>query len=160
LEEWDPDAIEAAQRLVELLMSRLSVVTVEHIGSTAVPGCAGKGVLDLMVLYPAGRLEETRNLLDALGFQRQTSRDPFPEERPMGTGAIAHQGKLFRIHAHVIAQDSPEVGELRRFRNRLRADEELRKAYVAKKRAILEQGITDPLDYSNAKGEFIREEVR
>jgi GrpB-like predicted nucleotidyltransferase (UPF0157 family) len=156
LEEWDPITAEAAQRLGEFLMSQMTGVTIEHFGSTAVTGCAGKGVIDLMVLYPPDGLHEARELLDAVGFQKQTSRDPFPEERPMRIGAIEHRGKLFRVHAHVIAADSPEAGELRSFRDRLRAEAELREAYVAKKRAILAEGITDQLEYSNAKGDFIR----
>ena len=40
---------------------------VEHIGSTSVPGCAGKGIIDLMVLYPVGGLEHARQVLDSLG---------------------------------------------------------------------------------------------
>ena len=127
----------------------------EHIGSTAVPGCAGKGVVDLMVLYPPGKLPEVRDALEALGFQRQTGRDPFPEERPMRIGSIEYDGTRFRLHAHVIALDSPEVLELRTFRDRLRGDPVLLEQYVALKRKIIAEGVTDSLDYSIRKGEFI-----
>src|SRR5207302_8912163 len=154
--EWDSDAPQVAQRLAEFLMARMPGFSVEHIGSTAVAGCGGKGVLDLMVVYPAGRLSEARDLLDAAGFQRQSSRDPFPEERPMRIGAIEHNRKTFRVHAHVIAEDSPEIAVLRGFRDRLRADDGMRAAYVEKKRAILAEGTTDPVDYSAAKDEFIQ----
>ena len=52
------------------------------------PGCAGKGVVDLMLVYPDGLLGASREVLEALGFQRQTTRDPFPEDRPMRTGSV------------------------------------------------------------------------
>ena len=74
----------------------------------------------------------------------------------MRLGAIEHKGKLFRVHVHVIAADSPEAAELRSFRDKLRADPELRRAYEANKRAILAKGITDTVDYCFAKGEFIQ----
>jgi GrpB-like predicted nucleotidyltransferase (UPF0157 family) len=46
------------------------------VGSTSVPGCAGKGVIDLMVVYPPGHLDDTKAVLADLGFQRQLSSFP------------------------------------------------------------------------------------
>ena len=120
------------------------------------PGCAGKGVIDLLVLYPSGQLEMAKKALHSLGFQPQGGRDPFPEDRPMRIGAILHEDEIFRVHAHVVSHDSPEAAELLRFRDRLRGDPALVAAYVADKRSILADGATDPLDYSTRKGGFIR----
>ena len=103
--EHDPRAMDVARQVGSLIESHLPGVVVEHVGSTSVPGCAGKGVVDLMVLYPSGGLPAVRDKLDELGFQRQTTRDPFPEERPMRTGSVDHDGTRFRLHAHVIAAD-------------------------------------------------------
>jgi GrpB-like predicted nucleotidyltransferase (UPF0157 family) len=153
---YDPRAPAVAGKLAELIGGACPQLVVEHIGSTAVPGCAGKGVIDLAVLYPPGLLAAARQALDALGFQRQTTRDPFPEDRPMRVGAVRHDGTLFRVHAHVLAADSPEVEVLRAFRDRLRADAAFRADYEARKRAILGEGVTDPVDYCEAKGPFIR----
>jgi len=154
---YDPRAPELAQQIGEMISAHLPTVTVEHIGSTAVEGCAGKGIVDLMILYPDGQLEAVKALLDALGFQRQTTRDPFPEERPMRVGSLEYQGTAFQLHAHVISANSPEAVELREFRDRLRADPTLRAAYGARKREIIEAGVTDPIDYSVAKGRFVEE---
>jgi len=143
-----------------MVNARLTAARMEHIGSTAVPGCAGKGVVDLLLAYPAGQLEASRDALDALGFQRQRGRDPFPESRPMRVGALVIDGRTYRIHVHVVCEDDPEVGVLLRFRDALRADPALRDAYVARKRAILADGITDTEDYSEAKGDFITGVVR
>jgi GrpB-like predicted nucleotidyltransferase (UPF0157 family) len=154
---YDPGVAGAAQRLRELIESAIPGVAVEHIGSTSVPGCAGKGVLDLQVLYPPGELAAVRDALDALGFQRQQSRDPWPEERPMRVGSVEHAGGLFQVHAHVIRRDDPEVDANRRFRDRLRADPAFVEAYVARKRAIVDSGVSDATDYSYAKGDFIRD---
>ena len=152
---YDRAAIEVAAMVGGLIESAAPWARVEHIGSTAIPGCAGKGIVDLMVMYPSHRLDDTRGAIDALGFQPQKTGHIFPDERPMRVGAIDHGGRRYRLHAHVIAMDSPEIETLRRFRDRLRADAALRDAYQDKKRAILQSGVREPSAYTQAKGEFI-----
>jgi GrpB-like predicted nucleotidyltransferase (UPF0157 family)/mannose-6-phosphate isomerase-like protein (cupin superfamily) len=154
--DHDPRAASVASLVGSLIEESLPGVVVEHVGSTSVPGCAGKGIVDLMVLFPPGTLAEARESLDRLGFQRQGGRDPFPEDRPMRVGSVGCQGARFLLHAHVIAADSPEVAVMRAFRDRLRADPGLADAYVARKRAIVAAGVTDPVDYCNAKGGFVQ----
>jgi GrpB-like predicted nucleotidyltransferase (UPF0157 family)/mannose-6-phosphate isomerase-like protein (cupin superfamily) len=155
--EYDPRAAIVAHRVGSLIESYLPGVVVEHVGSTSVPGCAGKGIVDLMVLYPPGRLPTVRDKLDELGFQRQTTREPFPEERPMRVGSMHHDGTRFLLHVHVIAADAPEASDLRAFRERLRADPRLVDAYVVRERAILAEGIADSIHYSIRKGGFVGE---
>lgn len=157
---WDPKAPVVAHRLAELINEQLPDVLVEHFGSTSIAGCAGKGVIDLHLLYGPGRLEAVKEVVAELGFQPQVSRDPWPEERPMRCGAIVHDGKTYRIHAHVVAEDSPEVTTNRAFRDRLRADPALRDAYVARKREIIASGVTDTLDYSLSKGDFVQDALQ
>jgi hypothetical protein len=41
-----------------------------------------------MLVYPERQLAAARDVLDALGFQGQTGRDAFPEDRPMRTGLL------------------------------------------------------------------------
>jgi GrpB-like predicted nucleotidyltransferase (UPF0157 family) len=159
-QDYDPKAIAVAKEVSATIRSYLPGVTVEHFGSTSVPGCAGKGIVDLMLLYPNGQLARARDVLDALGFQRQTGRDPFPEDRPMRTGSVLCDGTTFLLHVHVIAASSPEANELRYFRDRLRADSDLVASYVATKKAIVASGVTDSLDYCIRKGEFVQQVLR
>jgi GrpB-like predicted nucleotidyltransferase (UPF0157 family) len=158
-DEYDADAPAVAQLIAEAITSVEAGLVVEHIGSTAVPGCAGKGIVDLMVLYAPGHLPQAKRALDALGFQRQSTRDAFPEDRPMRVGAVDVNGRRFRVHAHVIAADGMEASVLRAFRDRLRAEPGLRAAYEQCKRNILANGITDSVDYAEAKTEFIQGDV-
>ena len=144
--DYDARAPLVAARVAELVCALAPELIVEHIGSTAVPGLSGKGVVDLMVLYPPGGLERAKAVLDELGFQRQGTRDPWPESRPMRLGALSFDGETFRLHAHVIADGDEEVAVLRGFRDRLRGDARLRAAYVERKRAILGSGVTDTID--------------
>jgi GrpB-like predicted nucleotidyltransferase (UPF0157 family) len=155
--DYDSRAATVAERVAECIASRLPGIRVEHIGSTSVPGCAGKGVVDLMIPVAAGEMDAAKKVLADLGFQPQPHRDPFPEDRPMRLGSVLHDGETFLLHVHVIPADSPEVDELRFFWACLRADPELRKVYVAKKREIIAGGATDSLDYCSEKRKFIKE---
>jgi GrpB-like predicted nucleotidyltransferase (UPF0157 family) len=155
----DSRAVEVARRVGEAVREHLPEVTVEHVGSTSVPGCEGKRVVDLMIPVTPGQLEPVKALLDALGFQRQVAppgHEPWPESRPMRVGSLEHEGTRFNLHVHVIPAESPEVETQRRFRDRLCADPALREAYVARKREILSRGVTNSGDYSEAKDTFIR----
>ena len=151
----DPQAAEVAGQVAALISSHLPI-GVEHVGSTSVPGCAGKGIVDLMIPVPEGHLDNVKELLDRLGFQRQTGPDPFPESRPMRTGSWQLADKTFLLHVHLIPADSPEVEQLRFFRACLRADPDLVRAYVARKREIIGDGATDPAEYNRIKGEFLK----
>jgi GrpB-like predicted nucleotidyltransferase (UPF0157 family) len=152
---WDARAPEVAARVAALIRTVLPVARVEHIGSTSVPGCGGKGIVDLLLLYPPGGLAAARDALASLGFQRQPGRDPWPEERPMRVGSVVHDDDRFALHVHVVASGSAEEAWDVGFRDRLRADPALVEAYVARKREIIGDGVVDSVDYSRAKGPFI-----
>jgi len=143
-----------AKEVARWIEAKMPDVSVEHIGSTAVPGLFGKGVIDLMLLYPEGSLDRVRTGLDLLGFQRQSTRDPFPETRPMRLGSVIFDQTKFRLHVHVLADDAAEVGVLRSFRDQLIADPVLRARYAAVKDQIIESGVTDTVAYCEQKEQF------
>lgn len=153
---YNPESARVAAAVGKIIVAANASLQVEHIGSTAVPGCWGKGIVDLLVLYPPGALEASRQTLDQLGFQRQPGADPFPESRPMRVGSVESFGRIYRIHAHVISAGSDEARDLLRFRDILRAKPVLRRAYETEKRAILARGVRKSTEYSKAKGDFIR----
>lgn len=153
---YDTRFPEVAERVAEIIRARMPDARPEHIGSTAVPGCGGKGIVDLLLVYPAGRLAAARDTLDSLGFQRQVGLDPFPEERPMRGGVIEHDGQSYRLHVHVVAHDAAEVETLVAFRDRLRANPALLEEYVQRKRDILTAGVSDNVAYNQQKHAFIQ----
>jgi GrpB-like predicted nucleotidyltransferase (UPF0157 family) len=155
-EEYDPRVVDVARDIMGMISAALPGVTVEHIGSTSVPGCAGKGIIDLMVLYPDSQLESAKEGLQRLGLQRQTVGHIMPESRPMRVGAVRFRGRTYRLHVHVIAARSPEAQQLRAFRDRLRASRQTVERYVERKRAILAAGVADSRAYTTMKAAFIR----
>jgi GrpB-like predicted nucleotidyltransferase (UPF0157 family) len=144
-----------ARRVAELIAARRPGAVTEHIGSSAVPGLAGKGTVDLLLPTPAEDIPAVTDDLLALGFQRQTVATAFPPTRPMLQGIIRHGDTSFRVHVHVVPDTSPEVAALRGFRDALLADPELRQRYEELKRGIVEGGTVDSVAFSKAKHAWI-----
>jgi GrpB-like predicted nucleotidyltransferase (UPF0157 family) len=153
---YDPNSAVVAGRVSRLITSGFPEGAVEHIGSTAVPDCGGKGVIDLLLMYPAGRLEAAKHALASLGFQRDPRPGIFSEERPMRIGSVRHHDVRYRLHVHVIAADSPEARRLQIVCDALRDDPALVQEYSQLKQALIERGTTDGPEYSEAKSDFIR----
>ena len=147
---YNPEASRVAMALIKTIVAAKHDLQVEHIGSTAVAGAWGKGIIDLLVLYKPGDLESARAALDRLEFQRQSGPEPFPESRPMRVGSVEYLGRGYRIHAHVVEIGSDEARDLIRFRDLLRVNTSLRRAYETEKRAILARGITRSTEIGRA----------
>jgi GrpB-like predicted nucleotidyltransferase (UPF0157 family) len=150
----DPAAPEVARRLIELIATRWPRTPAEHVGSSAVAGLAGKGIIDLLLPAEPADIPAVTQALLGLGFQPQRPA-VFPASRPMLWGAFRHGSTDYRVHVHVVPASSPEVTAMRGFRDALRADPLLRRRYAALKRAIVAGGPVDPVVFSNAKHDWI-----
>lgn len=153
--DFDLRAVEIARQVSGLISRHLTAVRVEHVGSTAVPGCRGRGIVDLLVAAPPAELEMVYLLLAKLGFQ-QGGEPLFPPHPPAFRGAWEDNGQQFLLHVHVLPAAAAEIDSMRFLRSCLRADGELARAYVEQKRAIIAGGAADPAEYCRQKGEFLK----
>jgi GrpB-like predicted nucleotidyltransferase (UPF0157 family) len=153
--EADASAPEVARRVAGLIATKRPGALAEHIGSSAVPGLAGKGIVDLLLPTPPEEVPAVTDDLLELGFQRQAVATAFPPTRPMLQGIIRHGDTSFRVHIHVVPASSPEVAALRGFRDALLADPSLRDEYARLKRAIVASGTVDSVAFSKAKHAWI-----
>ena len=152
--EWDPGTAEVAARVAALVADQRPDLVVEHIGSTAVPGLPGKGIVDLSIETTPDQIPGIVELLYGLGFGPQPGPDPWPPTRPMLVGSLELGGKSYRIHFHV----QPEGGDFPRdiaFRDALRNDPELRSQYEGLKRGITSGGAVEGLKYTHSKTAWI-----
>ena len=151
---WDPRSAEVASSIGAMIQRRLPDVAVEHIGSTAVPGLPGKGIVDLSMEVAAGRIPSIVEVLLGLGFQPQPGPDPWPPTRPMLVGAVELEGEEIRIPLHV----QPTGGDMPRdlaFRDALRNDPELKRQYTELKTAITGGAAIDGFRYTHSKTTWI-----
>ena len=159
VEPWDPQSPFVALAVGELVAMRRPDLTVEHIGSTAVPGLAGKGIIDLAITTSAADVPAVAAMLVELGFGPQSGPDPWPPTRPMLVGSFEVDGAAFRLHCHVM----PDAHELRgdlAFRDALRADSSLVEEYAALKSGIVEGGVLEPHQYTYRKQAWIADVQR
>jgi GrpB-like predicted nucleotidyltransferase (UPF0157 family) len=150
----DPAAPEVARRLIELIATRWPGTPAEHVGSSSVPGLAGKNIVDLLLPAEPANIPAITQALVELGFQHQLPA-VFPASRPMLWGTFRHGPTDYRVHVHVVPASSPEVTAMRGFRDALRADPLLRRRYAALKRAIVAGGPVDPVAFTKAKHDWI-----
>ncbi|HEX3266334.1 MAG TPA: 5-(carboxyamino)imidazole ribonucleotide synthase [Candidatus Limnocylindrales bacterium] len=157
--EWDPRTADVAKRVAELVEAQRPDLTVEHIGSTAVPGLPGKGIVDLSIETDPADIPAVVAMLYELGFGPQPGPDPWPPTRPMPVGSIDLDGRHYRIHLHV----QPRGGDFQRdlaFRDALRTDPELRRQYEGLKRGITDAGPVEGLRYTHSKTAWILQVYR
>ena len=152
IQDYDPAWPEAFSKLAARVNAALGslVVTIEHIGSTAVPGLAAKPIIDLdVVLGSPADLPEGIRLLASLGYVHEgdlgiTGREAFrsPEGEP-------------RHHLYVLTVGANELRRHLAFRDALRDDNELRDKYAVLKRSIAKAYQDDRSGYTEAKTDFI-----
>jgi GrpB-like predicted nucleotidyltransferase (UPF0157 family) len=152
IEDYDPAWPRLFSQLaakVRAVLGRLAV-TVEHVGSTAVPGLAAKPIIDLdVVLGSAADLPEAIGLLAANGYVHEgdlgiAGREAF--RCPPGES---------RHHLYVLAEGAPELRRHLALRDALRGNDELRDRYAALKRSLAMAYRDDRSSYTEGKSAFI-----
>jgi dephospho-CoA kinase len=156
---WDPRFTEVAARVSELIRGRRPELRVEHIGSTAVPGLPGKGIVDLATEADPAEIPAITEAVFELGFGPQPGPDPWPPTRPMHVGSFRYDGEEFLVHFHVHPQGGGDFAQDLRFRDALIGDPALAAAYAQVKERITDEagGVSDRMAYQDAKGEWILE---
>ena len=153
--DFDPRSMDIARQVAGLISRHLPVVRAEHVGSTAVPGCGGRGIIDLLIACPAEEAEKVGLLLDRLGFHAG-GEALFPPHPPAYRGVLVDNGDSFFLHVFVLPAGSEEADSMRFFRSCLRADAELARAYVLQKRSILAGGVRQEAEYCRQKSAFLK----
>jgi 5-(carboxyamino)imidazole ribonucleotide synthase len=146
----DSRAAEVAAGVSGLVRRALPDRRVEHVGSTAVPGLAGTGVVDLLVLVADGSDPSSAcDRLVRLGFRRAMVGGGSPEA-PVLVGAVDARGRPYRLRIEILPESSPLARERIAFRDVLRSDPRLRRAYAEEKRRVVASGAHDDATYQRA----------
>jgi len=124
-------------------------LTVEHVGSTSVPGLAAKPVIDI-VLVVANSADEPAYvpLLESAGYVLRIREPDWNEHR-------LFKGPARKINLHVFSRDCSEVGRMIAFRDRLRGSDADRDAYQSHKRELAARNWKYVQNYADAKSAFI-----
>ncbi|MFT3924238.1 MAG: GrpB family protein [Myxococcales bacterium] len=155
---YDPRWPDMADAEIERLRGELDplVVAYEHFGSTSVPGCDAKPIIDVLVGSESWPVPvELRLGLVGLGY------DDFAEAGVPGRLYFrARRPATFDVNLAVALFGGVLWQTNLRVRNRLRRDPALVARYVREKREALSSGADTLLAYSAQKSAFMQELVR
>jgi GrpB-like predicted nucleotidyltransferase (UPF0157 family) len=149
---YDPawPALFARER--ELLAAALpSALSIEHIGSTSVPGMAAKPVIDIVTIVPDVRAVAVGSLVPHGYTFRPRA---FPED-PDHLFLVKDTAGVRSHHLHIFASTSPLPPENRTFRDYLAAHPDAARRYEAAKRAAADLHPDSRARYADAKQEFV-----
>lgn len=127
------------------------ILSIDHMGSTSVPGLEAKPIIDISVAIP--NLQASVSLvraLEGLGFRYRPD-DDLPDRHYFPRTVAG----LRRHHLSLAEPDSWHRRSSLTFRDELRRDPALARKYGELKRRLAASAGTRRLDYLNGKTEFI-----
>jgi GrpB-like predicted nucleotidyltransferase (UPF0157 family) len=108
----------------------VEVVSIEHVGSTSVPGLAAKPVIDCDIVVRADQVTPASDVLVGLGFR------PLGELGIPQRWAFTEPRRLTGTNTYVVVDGSLSLRNHLRLRDTLRASSELRDRYSGVKRRV------------------------
>jgi GrpB-like predicted nucleotidyltransferase (UPF0157 family) len=128
-----------------------AAVRVEHVGSTSVPGLAAKPVIDILLAVPDSAGEQAyAPALEAAGYVLRI-REPDWFEHRLFTGPDT------AINLHVFTVGAAEIDRMLLFRDRLRANDADRDAYLQVKRDLARRTWRHVQHYADSKTAIVQQ---
>jgi GrpB-like predicted nucleotidyltransferase (UPF0157 family) len=144
---WPASAMEFAASIRAALGD--TVLDLEHIGSTSVPGLAAKPVIDLVLTVPDPADEaDYVPTLESMGLLLHIREPDWEEHRMLTTPERT-------VNLHVFGPGAVEPRRQVLFRDWLRAHPDDRDAYGAHKTEIAARGFTRVMAYNNEKAALV-----
>lgn len=133
---------------------------IEHIGSTAIPGVDGKGIIDIMLVFTnQSEINNAVNLLKSAGYV-------LPEDTIDRGGRVymssvnSNNSSLGDIHLHLEHQNSDSCKNAILFRNYLISHPTEKQRYIDLKYQLVDTVNGDRAQYTNLKAEFINKIIK
>lgn len=147
-----PEAFEKTKSELQAILSNVDIVSIEHVGSTSVPGLAAKPFIDIDIVVTRPALPSTISALTSNGF--------------------VHKGEMGVPDRHIIRREVTPAGEFKRniyiciqgslalknhlaLRSVLRENDELRDEYGKVKMELAEKEWVHVDDYTRSKNKTV-----
>ena len=150
---YDPDWINQFDSKRKILSEIFEdrVVSFEHVGSTAVPGLAGKPVIDILVLVDDITTTFALNQkMESAGF-KNLGEYVMPGSRLF----VEESGDTRLVNIHVFPKNHPHVKEMLDLRNYLRSHTDTVKEYSKLKSDLYAKYPNDYGEYRKQKDEWM-----
>jgi GrpB-like predicted nucleotidyltransferase (UPF0157 family) len=158
VERYNPEWPRWFAQIQALLYRNLagSYYSIEHVGSTAVPGMTAKPIIDIDVVQREGMFDEIRQRLEALGYFHNGDQG-VPEREVFKLEDDSLRSVLPVHHLYVCPPDSAELRRHMAFRDYLRANPSAVEQLSALKLVVAAQVGEDSDAYKQGKAWLVEE---
>jgi GrpB-like predicted nucleotidyltransferase (UPF0157 family) len=156
---YDPAWPQAYQQEASIVAGALAAMphTIEHIGSTAVPGLPAKPVIDLMVGVADHRsFDEIRTALENVGYLWDPAAERHDPARKVFRKGPSDPRRLRSHHLHLTIEDGGYWRRILAFRDELRRDPAAAAEYAAVKLQLLRTCGDDSRAYTRGKRDIVK----
>ena len=158
VQKYNPEWPSWFARIREVLEASLkgTCLTIEHVGSTSIPGMIAKPIIDIDIVIATGRFEDIRQKLAQLGYIHEgdlgiTGREAFDLRDD------ELRSKLPPHHLYVCAEDSDELRRHLAFRDFLRGSPQYTQQLSQLKWDLAEEFDNDKEAYMEGKSDLVRQ---
>lgn len=154
-----PKLAAAEIKAIKTMTDDLPFVSIEHIGSTAVPELSSKPIIDIFIAIPS--IDEAKNWiapLESLGYL-YWKENPDKAHLRFFKG-MPPFGERRTHHVHLVESSNNTFEHRILFRDILRRDKKARLDYEALKLGLSQSHPTDREDYTDSKFKFIEAVLR
>ena len=151
--DYDPEWPKLFEREATRIRAALGPValTIEHVGSTSVPGLAAKPKIDILLVVANSADESTYvTALEEAGYLLKIREPDWYEHRML-------KGPDTDVNLHVYSQGCEEIKRMLLFRNWLRNNEDDQQLYEQTKRELEKQTWKYMQNYADAKSTLVAE---
>ena len=147
---WPMSFAKEKQRIRHVLGN--VAISIEHVGSTSVPGLAAKPIIDILLVVPDSAEEASYvPTLESIGYVLRI-REPNWHEHRLLKGA--------NVNLHVFSDGDDEIERMLVFRDWLRTNPEDRNRYLRAKRELARKNWKYTQNYADAKSKVVESIIR
>ena len=147
----------------DLAEESIPILSIEHVGSTSVPGLVAKPIIDILVVIPSADFTMTRlqEVKDALGWGARQGGYHY-----IGDGGVKGRWsfKLYEVeparNVYVVAEGSLPLRSCLALRETLRVDDGLREEYARLKMGLAQREYDNVMQYATLKNPVINKILR
>jgi len=149
--EW-ADLYEAEAQVIRDRTGDL-VADMQHVGSTAVPGLVAKPILDIAIA-----VEKKEAIASVVERLTEAGYNDYGDQGKDGGYLLGKEREpdLRIVHLHIVETTDPQWRDYIAFRDILRHDRSIRRAYADLKKRLAAQFPDDRVSYTAGKDEFIQ----
>jgi GrpB-like predicted nucleotidyltransferase (UPF0157 family) len=153
LSQYSEKSPKIFEKIKKKISEAISSKDIHHIGSTAVPGLGGKGIIDIMIEIKSW--EEAKDIvkkLKKIGF-----RHVHPKERGRIFLSKHREPTPDNVHLHITKKGSKQYKELLAFRDYLKRNKKEAKRYFELKLDWLKKVKSNRAKYTILKEKYVKE---